>query len=773
MDSRIPGQVGAPLSGDPQLAFNTGHSTGLEALEELGVHDVAQQRHVPKESAVDEKKEAIEIRYIPVDEDTVEIGKGMTAAEKVDNMEEIALYALHVDDDPSLNPWTFRMWFLGLGLSCFSAVLATIYQFKPQGIVLSATFLCVISYVLALVMEKLFPKSGFFGRWFNPHVFNHKEHAALLIMASTAARSAMAAEVIAVQRLWYTEFFYPANLPIMSLLETLHRKRNETKPQLKIFYWAFCLIFVWEVVPEYMMPILTAINVFCLAKRNSLVFTNIFGGGNGNEGLGFLSLCFDFQYIGSSALYLPLKTQVNTMIGYILNLAVFLGVFYGNIWRARDFPFLSQLLFSPQSNNTEYITFNQTAVLDSHGKLDEAKLAVEGVPYMAATFAAYVLTQNLAITATITHLILYNWDDLKSAWSFISIASLKSLAKPSTWMFWKQDLPTAETSEEKDPHYQLMLKYKDAPDWWYGMVFLAAGVVGLICIYEAESGMSWWAFIVANVLAFILVLFTGAQYGLTGFNLPVQPIIQMIGAYLEPGNPLTNMYFTLFGYNSVTQGLLLLSDLKLGQYAKLSPRCTFTMQMIGTLVGAILNYIITITITTNQRDILLSIEGTHIWSGAGLQSFNTQAITWGGLAKHMYSWGSTYQWVPLGLVIGFVAPIPFYILHRFFPKVGFNYLNVSIISWHIGWLVTGINSAIITFFLVAFWSQFYLRRYKPEWFLKFNYVLCAGLDGGTQVVVFIMSFVFFGASGKPIPFPNYWGNNASGNIDFCMVDPAN
>jgi hypothetical protein len=75
-------------------------------------------------------------------------------------------------------------------------------------------------------------------------------------------------------------------------------------------------------------------------------------------------------------------------------------------------------------------------------------------------------------------------------------------------------------------------------------------------------------------------------------------------------------YFTLFGYNTVGQGLLLLQDLKLGQYAKLSPRCTFTMQMIGTLIGALLNYVLTITITSSQRDILLSIEGTHIWSGA-------------------------------------------------------------------------------------------------------------------------------------------------------------
>jgi hypothetical protein len=55
-----------------------------------------------------------------------------------------------------------------------------------------------------MVMDYI-PKKGFIGRWFNPHPFNHKEHAAILIMSSTAAHSAMATEVIAVQRLWYTK----------------------------------------------------------------------------------------------------------------------------------------------------------------------------------------------------------------------------------------------------------------------------------------------------------------------------------------------------------------------------------------------------------------------------------------------------------------------------------------------------------------------------------------------------------------------------------------
>ena len=117
------------------------------------------------------------------------------------------------------------------------------------------------------------------------------------------------------------------------------------------------------------------------------------------------------------------------MIGWLLCIVTFLGIYYCNIWRSQHFPFLSQLLFSPESNSTAYFVFNQTAILDAHGNLDPAKLAVEGVPFMAATFVSYVLTQNLAITATITHLILYNWDDLKSSWAFISVENFKSLGK--------------------------------------------------------------------------------------------------------------------------------------------------------------------------------------------------------------------------------------------------------------------------------------------------------------------------------------------------------
>ena len=49
-----------------------------------------------------------------------------------------------------------------------------------------------------------------------------------------------------------------------------------------------------------MFPLLTGFSIFCLANPRSADFTRIFGGSGGNEGLGFLSICLDWQYISGS-----------------------------------------------------------------------------------------------------------------------------------------------------------------------------------------------------------------------------------------------------------------------------------------------------------------------------------------------------------------------------------------------------------------------------------------------------------------------------------------
>jgi hypothetical protein len=116
----------------------------------------------------------------------------------------------------------------------------------------------------------------------------------------------------------------------------------------------------------------------------------------------------------------------------------------------------------------------------------------------------------------------------------------------------------------------------------------------------------------------------GIQSARFGMYVGQENLVQMIGAFINPGKPLANMYFTLYGSNPVIQALGLLSDLKLGQYIEIPPKATFTMQILGTLIGTILNFAIMESVTNSRREILLSIEGTNIWSGQVIQSYNSQ-----------------------------------------------------------------------------------------------------------------------------------------------------
>ena len=82
-------------------------------------------------------------------------------------------------------------------------------------------------------------------------------------------------------------------------------------------------------------------------------------------------------------------------------------------------------------------------------------------------------------------------------------------------------------------------------------------------------------------------------------------------------------------------------------------------------------------------------------------------------------------------------------------------------------LISNVN-LYIQFYAIGFFAQFYLRRYHPTVFVKYNYLVSAALDGGASVIVFILSFAVFGAAGNTVNFPAYWGNNLSGNFDLCM-----
>jgi OPT family small oligopeptide transporter len=727
-------------------------------------------------------------------------------SEETDNLvladeRDIATHVVTIQDDPFANPWTFRAFFIGIGLSAFGGVLAEIYYFKPQTVLVSTMFLAIIAYVIGIFMETVIPRRGFF-RYLNPSPFNKKENAFIVIMASAAATSALGTEVLAVQRLFYninpnpgssifllfssqllgyglggllrpillypSKMLYPGILPLVSMLDAFFKDGSNATKKLRLFYIAFLVIFIWELFPEWIFPLLTGFSIFCLANPNSINFTYVFGGTNGNEGLGILSLCFDWQYIsgGTNPFAIPLQAQVSNMIGYILCLVVFSIVWYKNIWQSQNFPFLSQTLF--YENGTKY---NQLLILNENYEVDPTLLAEQGLPYYASTWIVYLLATNLAMAATFTHLLLWNRSDLEGAWSWATPTAIRKSWATINFKFWQNDGMREQPDEDDkdiDPHYKEMLKYPDAPNSWYLITLVISVIIALVVIYETDSTLPWWGFLIACILSFISVLFFGALYAITGLAFIIQPFIQMIGGFIHPGKPMANMYFVLFGYNSVTQASLLLRDLKIAQYTKLPPRAAFTAQITGTLLGAILNFTLMNSIINNQKEILLSVEGTNIWSGQQPQQYNSQAVAWGGLSHELFAHGKRYQWVAWAYVIGLTIPIPFWLAHRYWPKLRLNYLYTPIIVYYIGWLCVGINSSITSYFVIAFFSQWFLRTRYPRWFAKYNYILGAALDGGTQVMVFILSFAVQGAAGTSHLFPQWWGANQGGNYDRCF-----
>lgn len=92
-------------------------------------------------------------------------------------------------------------------------------------------------------------------------------------------------------------------------------------------------------------PVLTGVSIFCLADNHSAVVRNVFGGASNNEGMGLLSWCFDWNLIGSACLYNPIWLQINQDIGIILTYILMSAVYYGNLWNAKQFPFMSQAIF--------------------------------------------------------------------------------------------------------------------------------------------------------------------------------------------------------------------------------------------------------------------------------------------------------------------------------------------------------------------------------------------------------------------------------------------
>ncbi|EGO04039.1 hypothetical protein SERLA73DRAFT_102396 [Serpula lacrymans var. lacrymans S7.3] len=701
------------------------------------------------------------------------------------------LVDLRDDGDPAL---TFRSLLIGTVFAGLGAALNQIYLLKPVQLTISPVFLLVLVYSVGLAWAKILPRRSTVQNtrlawlastfdFINPGDFKIKEHVVSALVASTASHGSTAVQNFSVQRLYYntnvqattavlatfstacfgyglaglvrplavypSEMVYWSNLPAVSIFQALHFDTSANHKRVKLFWSAFIGMFLYEPIPSYIFPYLNGFNVFCLAAQNASaktrnIFTNLFGGADANEGLGFLSLSFDWQYITSShCTYLEL--EANTWIGYAFCYIVIMVIYYTNTWNSLAFPMLSTSIFS--SNGSVY---EQSAVFGSTFQLNQTALEEVGLPALTGSNAWTNLTANLSIGGLIAHCVFF-WGP-----------------------YVKESFQQSRTRTQPDPHWKAMQKYNECPWWWYLILLGLAFVAGLIVVFKGQTTLPWWSFLVALVLGAFVTPFSTLLFARMGTGVATQQLMKMVAGLINPGRPVANLYFSMWSHDIVEQSIKLAGDLKMGQYLKIPPRTMFLTQVWGTIVGIIVNYVVMVSIVDAQREILISPKGSNVWSGQTIQALNSGAVTW-SLAKELYGRNGPYFVVPLSLAIGMIPTFFQWLIAKRWPKIGplkVDSIILPIIYMYSSAMSSGVTSTILSSIIVGLVSQLWLRKSHPGWYRKYNYILGGALDGGAEVMIFILSFAVFGASGTAKPFPSWAGNPSKGNVDYCNGNGA-
>ncbi|CAJ0543348.1 Ff.00g005330.m01.CDS01 [Fusarium sp. VM40] len=697
-------------------------STGVEPKGPHGPDDVLETSVFPVSSPdnIDEKKS----QDLPKDalDSKVHDVSGHSQSDDSDQDSRDAIIITGADASRHLLPMrddhdsalTFRSIVLSSGLACFQAVMYQIYTFKPTMITIQGTFIVLISYFIGNAWAFGLPRGDKFeARWrakgntgllpfwlkaikfINPGPWGLKEHAICSITATSASNAAESIQVFAAQDLfydmplsattvilstisiglfgygicgllrpvavWHVDAVFWSSLPTVKTLQGLHWQEVKDSKPLRVFWYSFGGMSIYEFFPAYIFPWLNSVSIPCLAAmkatgKKAAHLTRIFGGATNNEGLGLFTVSLDWQYITSFNTSLPLPLQAHMAVGFLVCYVVMIGIYYGNGWGAKSLPFMSTRLLL--ENGTRY----PIAEVFEGGVLNEERLLDFGLPRLTGTFA--------------------------------------------------------------------------------------------------------YALFMANAASTLL-------YSRYGNGIATNNLSKMLAGLMLPGKPVGNMYFAAWSHNVIVNAVNLSADLKMGEYLKIPPRVMFLTQIWGTILGGFINYAVMISIVGSNRALLRDGDGNSSWSGATMQSYNTNATSW-ALAGYLYKLGGTYELVPFGLLVGASLVVIHRIFYKFYPKIkNFDVADINFPQFiqFAGYIPYNQSQTcvILSQLLSGFFVQFYLRNYRPRWFRDYSYLVTGAFDGASLTVLFILSFAVFGAGGPGHPFPTWWGNNADGNYDLCPV----
>lgn len=684
-------------------------------------------------------------------------------------------------DDPTVYCETIRVYILGIVWTAIGAVINQFFTERQPSISLAMSCVQVFLYPCGVLLEWILPKWKF-KIWklnvdLNPGPYNYKEQMLATIFCSvTGGSTSYVSYNILMQKseLFYgnkwadfgyqvllilsTNFMgiglsgimrrfavYPVAAVWPSILPTIKLSRALTTPSTKekingwsisgykFFFIVFAASFLWFWVPDYLFVALSQFNWMTWIKPDNLnlaVVTGSFGG------LGLNPITsFDWNIINYNApLNYPFYNQTNMITGMFIGFFCILGVWYSNYKWTGFLPINSNGLFT---NTGE--PYSVRAVVDENSLFDNAKYQEVGPPFYTAA--------NLVVYGAFFALYPFHFVYEFGMHSKQMIRAFKSML--SLFKNWR-----SSTYEGfNDPHSVMMRAYPEVSEIAYLVVLIISIVFAILCVklYPAETPV--WGIFFALGINFVFLIPLTTVYARTGFSFGLNVLVELIVGYAIPGNGLALAFIKALGYNIDGQAENFINDLKQGFYAKLPPRATFRVQILGIFIASFIQLAILNFQITGIKDYCYP-DNKQKFTCASTRTFYSASVLWGVIGPkkvfdHLYP---ILRWC---FLIGFLLAFPCIALKKYGPEKYLRTFEPSII---IGGML-GFAPYNLSYYLpgvyVSYAFMYYIKRKYEAWWQKYNYLLSTGLTAG---VAFSSIIIFFALQYHEKDLL-WWGNN--------------
>ncbi|CAL5392461.1 unnamed protein product [Camellia sinensis] len=310
-----------------------------------------------------------------------------------------------------------------------------------------------------------------------------------------------------------------------------------------------------------------------------------------------------------------------------------------------------------------------------------------------------------------------------------------------------------------DVHTRIMKRnYEEVPSWWFYNILAVTLALSLITCegFGRQLQLPWWGILLACAMALFFTLPIGI---ITATTTTGSKCDHRVGNWVfVPGKPLANVAFKTYGYISMSQAIMFLSDFKLGHYMKIPPKSMFVVQLVGTVVASSVYFSTAWWLLTKIDHICNQsmLPAGSPWTCPGDEVFYNASIIWGVVGPlRMFTKQGIYPEMNWFFIVGFLAPFPVWILSRKFPeKKWIQLINMPIIFGATMSMPPARAVNYITWATVGLFFNVYIYRKYKEWWARHTYILSAALDAG---VAFMGVILYFALQSKDILGPSWWG----------------